>query len=68
MCECETCYIIETWSSILERVKEHYGYLQYNITIKSALVEHADKTKHHMLMDKIEVLTRCDKLQEKIIR
>ena len=66
--ECGTCYIGETSRSILERVKEHCADLQYNKIIKSALAKHVDKTKHHILMDKVEVLARCDKLQERRIR
>ena len=68
MCECGTCYIGETGRSILERVKEHYTDLHYNRTIKSALAEHVDKTKHHILMDKVEILARCDKFHERRIR
>jgi len=67
MCECGTCYIGEIGRSIHERVKEHYANLQYNRIIKFALAKHVDKTKHHILMDKIEILARCDKFQEQRI-
>ena len=64
MCECGTCYIGETSRSILERVKENCVDLHYNRTIKSTLAKHVDKTKHHILMDKVEILARCDKFHE----
>ena len=57
-CSCGTTYIGETRRSINQRINEHAANLKHGRTKSSALVEHAEKTKHHVCIEKAKVIAR----------
>ena len=59
-CSCETPYIGETSRSISQRIHEHAADLKHNRSHSFALVEHVEKTKHHICIEDAKVIARVD--------
>lgn len=55
-CSCGTPYNGEIGSSINQRICEHVADIKHGRTHSSALVEHADKSKHHICIAKEQVI------------
>ena len=58
LCSCGTSYIGETCRSINQRIKEHAVHIKHGRTKSSALVEHAEKTKHHICIEEARVIAK----------
>jgi len=59
-CSCGTPYIGEIGRFIYQRIQEHVADLRHCRTRSSALVEHAEETKHHTCLEDSKVLARID--------
>ena len=54
-----TPYIDETGRSINQRIREHAANIKYGRTHSSALAEHVDKSKHHICIEKAQVIAKA---------
>ena len=59
-CSCGVPYIGETRRAIKTRLKEHGVDIQHDRVAKSALGEHSSTTKHHICLEKAQVLCHED--------
>ena len=57
-CECGKVYIGETGRSMQERIKERDRDIRLACTQTSAISEHANKTSHHPLWNKVKFIDR----------
>ena len=55
-CKCGKVYIGETGRSMQERIKEHDRDIRLARTQTSAVSEHANKTGHHLLWNKVKCI------------
>jgi hypothetical protein len=58
LCSCGKQYIGETGLSFRIRIQEHVTDIKHNHTRPSALVEHSDKTKHHIFIEDAKILAK----------
>jgi hypothetical protein len=65
---CGKTYIGETGRTINTRIKEHKADITHRRVKKSALAEHAHKTKHHIMIEDANVLARVDHWSKRRIR
>ena len=57
-CSCGLNYIGETGRSLKVRIKEHGADICNQRTRTSALVEHFEKSKHHICLEETSILAR----------
>lgn len=55
-CSCGTSYIGETDRPINQRIKEQVVDIKHGRSHSLALVEHAEKTKHHICIEEAKVI------------
>lgn len=67
-CSCGTPYIRETGRSIHQRINEHVADLRHGRTNPSALVEHAEKTKHYFCIEEAKVITKVTQFHHRKFR
>lgn len=56
MCSCGTPYIGETGRSFNTRIREHATDIKHERVLKSALAEHSSSTKHHIFLEKMQIM------------
>ena len=67
-CSCGIPYIGETGRSISQRISEHATDLKHRRTKSSDLVEHAEKTKHHVCIEEASVIARVSQFHHRKFR
>lgn len=50
-CPCRTPYVDETGHLINQRIHENAANIKHRMTHSSTLVEHVEKTKHHIYIE-----------------
>jgi len=61
-------YIGETGRSIKQRIIKHVADIKHNRSRTSTLVEHAEKSKHHVCIEESKVIARVDHFHHKKLR
>ena len=59
-CSCGIPYIGETSHSINKKNQEHVADTKHNCSLSSAIVEHVEKTKHHVCIENSKAIARID--------
>ena len=67
-CSCGKPYIGETRSSINQRISENATDLKHGRTKSYTLVEHAEKTKHHVCIEEANVIARVSQFYHRKFR
>ena len=67
-CSCGTPYIGETGQQINQRIHEHTKDIRHNFSRSSDLVEHAEKSKHHVCIEDSRVIARVGLFHHRKLR
>ena len=67
-CSCGKSYIGETGKSFKQRIKEHGADLRLNRCHTSALVKHANKTKHQLCLENTNILSKEENYSKRKFR
>ena len=67
-CSCGTPYIGETGRSIRQKIWEHATDIKHNRPRTSALVEHVEKSCHHVCIEDSKVVAKVDHFHHRKLR
>ena len=67
-CSCGTPYVGETGRSMRQRIREHVADIRHNRSHTSALVEHVEKSGHHVCIEDSKVIAKIHHFHHRKLR